>query len=498
MARDRSKRKTLAFTKTKEDRKMNWEAAYRLFVCLRKEAWLGPLGSDPSGGRNFLIRQILRALCRGEAPKSILEKYTNRTGPLERIIERIYGEDLPSLTLLHEAVQAASEVTGEGGKKSILDDVYQAAFKILGDWTWHADTAWDTPDGIAAGIETNVPMVSTIGDQPRCLEPASWNGNEPLRVFRGQTRREWHLEPSIARGTEISVPEELSRLEALIDALRAEKFPDYQDIHLIAIAQHYADVANVKTWLLDVTLDPFIGLFFASCNNTGGVGALYRFSTSEIASMTGEPKSLLGTLTVVHVPAVPRLDRQRGLFLIGGHPQAVEQLVPEAILFHQTPGRVFEDPDRGITKENLLAADSEFRDTLMSWKAGAARFKLHSAKLSRLALPFRLGDLDKRDYLDWLYHKLPHLKACDNQLRRGLEHLCALHVLLQQRSAKVNIVCRSLRRLYRAAQYFAPEYAGGVPQLYHIVRNVHLPFAATIEEELAIIDAVRCVEVTPP
>jgi FRG domain len=101
----------------------------------------------------------------------------------------------------------------------------------------------------------------------------SWKEAPDLRVFRGQRDATWNSDASIFRFNpgeeELRMRE--TRLAAFVDALR-ERHTHLNEEQLIALAQHYGgrEEADVQTWHLDVTTDPFVALFFASLGAVGG------------------------------------------------------------------------------------------------------------------------------------------------------------------------------------------------------------------------------------
>ena len=69
--------------------------------------------------------------------------------------------------------------------------------------------------------------------------------------------------------TERIIRERLRRTGAFVQRLRQTR-PDLDELRAVAIAQHYSSPAQLHTWLVDVTSNPFAALYFASSGAENG------------------------------------------------------------------------------------------------------------------------------------------------------------------------------------------------------------------------------------
>jgi hypothetical protein len=128
------------------------------------------------------------------------------------------------------------------------------------------------------------------------------------------------------------------------------------DDQVIAVAQHYSKELGVATWLLDVTYDPRVALFFASDGGReGDIGVVNCIVRHEWERLSANGTNRLGKLRVIDVPGILRIERQRASFLDTSHPDLFEQYVAHTVWFRQVDGLRFEDPDapHPITAERM-------------------------------------------------------------------------------------------------------------------------------------------------
>jgi hypothetical protein len=191
-----------------------------------------------------------------------------------------------------------------------------------------------------------------------------WNGNHfhDDVVFRGESSTKWsekQFAASIYRSDpdERTLAERIRKLEVAAHWFR-RKFRDRNDetIEIVAILQHYA----LPTWLLDVTTSIYAALYFAS-GEPDGTGVVYTYSTEEMKRYRVIAPELVPPVRQIKPQFVPRIDRQYGAFLDGGHGWSVRHLVFGELTFTQVPGMQFEDPGLGITKARLLANEGDWR-----------------------------------------------------------------------------------------------------------------------------------------
>lgn len=361
------------------------------------------------------------------------------------------------------------------GTDEPLDDVYHAAFYVM----FHR-YPWQTKD----------------------------------TAFRGQ-RQMWRVQPSLfvppALGTPLNAEEfdrRVRRLARYVAELGgtaglADNIATVEE--RIAAAQHH----GIPTWLVDVSSDPFVALFFASHHGSAGqLGVMMRFCTNEWLELNAGSGSRVGMMRVVAAPHVRRLQAQKGFFLENSHPDIVEQYVAYRLVFRQQPGLVFEDAGRGITEAALLGSTddplTEFTDRFRRQEqlgAGPAETlpALPGQPDARAMEPLTAADY-RTVALSWL-HAPPLSVPADSPLPanvdRILDQLCEFHHRLQLRPGELSIVPRSLRRLKSATTLLVlhlPPSDRPALTLRGLVDHGYLGHA--LGEEKAVILAV-CDEVDP-
>jgi hypothetical protein len=219
------------------------------------------------------------------------------------------------------------------------DDVYHAATYIL----------WE-------------PMVTYT---PR--EVTSEDRHKHPWIHRGQCDMTWAVSPNIMRPrpgatgpvTRDLVRRDLRRTGAFIRRLQARR-PDLDEPHAAAVAQHYSSAANIRTWLVDMTSDPFVALWFASFGGkTGQIGIVESPHLEDWNSIADDPENPLGPVRLLYPAGVPRLKAQHGLFLEAPNGAFWRQSINQRLTFRQHDGVVFEDPDIGVTDAWLMPTDDD-------------------------------------------------------------------------------------------------------------------------------------------
>lgn len=190
--------------------------------------------------------------------------------------------------------------------------------------------------------------------------------------YRGLSDEAYSLTPTIFRGEGGDIQAELDRLSSLVRFLEAEL--GVSEPEAVAIAQHYHDEAGVGTWLLDVTSNPLVALFHATTNDKGAdiIGVVTGFSESNITEFQTDAPVTLGDIRVIEpeidrVGSVPRIDRQDAAFFEGAHPRLFDQYIGYDITFRQQPDIVFEDPELGITRDELLPESDPIIERIDDW-----------------------------------------------------------------------------------------------------------------------------------
>lgn len=213
-----------------------------------------------------------------------------------------------------------------------------------------------------------------------------------LEFYRGQRKREWdlipslyrdpvdHLDPAKSRGTIDDRLETLAQFVVQIDnELNEDDRSFYDEDSLVAVAQHFHDAAKQtpRSWLLDVTVDPLIALYFAaSSTDADAVGVVYQFQrkwlVNDLPIVGGQPGFRL-----IMPAAIPRIQRQEAAFL-ELHPVLLNQIIPRLFTFHQQEDLQFIDPYLGITEFRLLHAHSRLKIELESGRGWPMGIELSS------------------------------------------------------------------------------------------------------------------------
>lgn len=318
----------------------------------------------------------------------------------------------------------------------------------------------------------------------------------PGMYYRGQRRDRWRTVPSLFRlGPEEashaveSVTRQTALLAAFTDALESTRPGQYSDEQRVAIAQHYGQQSAAHpplcTWLLDLTTDPLIALFFASCDGQeGDCGVIMRVSAKEWERLSANGQNTFGPLRVVEVPGAERIERQHGLFLQAPHPDLIDQYGGAQMTFHQKPGLAFEDATLGITKSRLLPGPhaDPLADWVQQWHPPTA---LPQREWPVLAT-YHQGHLSSQDYHHIIQSWLPHWNVSSTAPelaahRVVLQQLTKFHARIQTFADQIEPAARSIHNLESAARslVYHDEASLGFPMdLQRVVRWEYLSKAS--------------------
>ncbi len=261
------------------------------------------------------------------------------------------------------------------------------------------------------------------------------------QLYRGQRNASWLTLPSLFRDNPAS---KLNSLADAVARIRAA-LPTLDDDQVIAVAQHYSKELRVATWLLDVTFDPRVALFFASDGGAAGdVGVVNCIMHREWSDLSAGGTNRLGRLRVIDVPDVLRIERQRASFLDTSHPELFDLYVPHSVWFKQVQGLTFEDVSapHPVSKDVLYPSPDPTLESLLA-----------AVPLPREDLRIRSSG-DPRDALDGdAYWKIAQSwcdavgVAIDGCRAVTLRVVCDVHASLQRRPDAFKLPERSLMRL---------------------------------------------------
>ncbi len=199
-----------------------------------------------------------------------------------------------------------------------------------------------------------------------------------LRLYRGQRKDSWEVGAKIYRGLPDGPGREPALRARATSACRighaiAERL-DLPFTEAMAVAQHYsaADILGVPTWLVDLSRNPWVALFFASDGGeTGDFGIVWDIMGKEYTRHAAGEGNPIGSLQFVVPHGVPRIDNQAGVFVVAGLPQIFDQYVAFGwdTRFREHTGLRFEDPVLGISEHIIYPPDDPLRGMLAEVRA---------------------------------------------------------------------------------------------------------------------------------
>ncbi|MGH7800262.1 MAG: FRG domain-containing protein [Thermodesulfobacteriota bacterium] len=402
-----------------------WQDAYRVYLDMKARSfWTPPVTPGSPEAESYTISYLVRNL-----------GYQSLENGLADLKDSGFPCPESEITKVRQLYRAVDETSRA---ESPLEDVYQAALSILSD-------------------------------------PRFWDEDPEWRVYRGQ-RKPWSTVPKMFRGnpTNEVLTKKMDQLASFCNVLHAQ-YPQFRDEYQrIAIAQHYSIEADVETWLVDLTSDPFIALFFASLNGKeGDSGVVTAFLRKEWEELSAGGRNRLGDIKLIRVQGVPRIEAQKALFLNGSHPDLIEQYVAFEIRFRQKCGFIFEDPSREITKDNLLPESDPFRALAVDWKKYPSRLKgsLSVRPPENANQPLRALHYMEiaQSWVEEYSSSLQQPVILSPEARDLLWRVCDFHARLQERREEANITARSLRRLLHAVDFILKSSGEQLPDLKSFV-----------------------------
>jgi hypothetical protein len=171
-----------------------------------------------------------------------------------------------------------------------------------------------------------------------------WICDKERSLYRGQRNTEWPVVPTLFRPDAV-YDNCVQSLQLFVNMMRSV-YPNFSDDQCIAAAQHFGAEANTKTHLIDVTWDPFVALFFASDKaEENHLGVIDHLVIPEWKKLVACENYEPGSIKVIEVKEILRIDKQRALFLVTPDPEMYERYFPYRIWFKQHIGMVFTDEE---------------------------------------------------------------------------------------------------------------------------------------------------------
>ncbi|HWN99747.1 MAG TPA: FRG domain-containing protein [Blastocatellia bacterium] len=364
-----------------------------------------------------------------------------------------------------DQIQLAAEAQWRG--LAIAADVWKEAAQMRADWSANRERPGRDRDEPPDGRHPDDPLDDVYHAALSALSSPEWEPSPSgERLYRGQRRLSdpraapkdrWDVRPTLFR-IGVDADAELLKLTAFVRFLQ-QKIRELDEEGAVALAQHYSKEAGVKTWLLDVTRDPFVAFFFASYGgNEKDIGVINMMPTVEWNQFAAEGRNQFGAIRIVTPPDTLRIHNQRALFIHTSHPSFFEQYVPYAIYFKQHPGLVFEDPtfDPPITSESIYPPTDE---VLRLLPFDFSKLDAESLSIGPAGDPG--SALTHADYLNlaesWLAEEGVEIDAGQAET---LLKLCQVHELLQ-REPILEMKQRNIHRLKHAVELLADAQRNG-------------------------------------
>ena len=173
-----------------------------------------------------------------------------------------------------------------------------------------------------------------INSIPQFLSRPLWDTRTML--FRGVTRSNYELQPSIARVALSTHEERLAYEVQLFEDFQERAFPylnrePKNGLEWLTLAQHY----GIPTRLLDWTSNPLVALFFAVEKDDDHDGSVYKLIQSRWVSGAEDAFEIEEEFGIRPKHTDPRYINQAGLFTI--HPTHSVQFSTEHIAKYVIP-----------------------------------------------------------------------------------------------------------------------------------------------------------------
>ena len=229
----------------------------------------------------------------------------------------------------------------------------------------------------------------------------------------------------------------------------------FDDLLALAYMQHFKADAKLHPPMIDLTYDPFVALFFATRSaRNGRTGAIYRFSLK--ADFVQFSKfSSLGHLSLVELPGIHRIRRQRALLFFCSSGEALDQLMPFHCEFLQHENVRFLDEELGITDEKLLHDDQGNVDFCKRFEKWSRRSEPNASEADTSLRPPSLHMETEelyQDVISWLGER--DYEISGTGLREEIRKLVEFHSRLEQ-DAGIRPGTYTIRNLTEAAGKFA-------------------------------------------
>ncbi len=271
------------------------------------------------------------------------------------------------------------------------------------------------------------------------------------KLYRGQRDARWPGVPSFFRKPGADRAKGLAQVNGLAKAIAARR-PKLQAEQALAMIQHYSKELAAQTWLIDVTWDPAVALFFASDGGRAGdIGVVTMLVRAEWEKLAAGGRNRLGQIRLIEVPDVLRIERQRALFLDTSHPDLLEQYVAHSVWFRQVDDLVFEDLEAGwpVSKDRCYPEDDPTLKFLNGIVGDVDIGGVDEEVEPMLAPPSDASEpLSAEDYLaiarSWCEEEGVAVEGTYEEVLAGA---CHVHSVLQQRRDEIKISLRSLHRL---------------------------------------------------
>ena len=279
--------------------------------------------------------------------------------------------------------------------------------------------------------------------------------DNPGWLYRGQSDHRWLLIPSMYRPNpplSTVAEERKTELQAATDRVcglvrqMQTSHSSIQDEQGVAMVQHYSGETKCGTWLIDLTRNPFIALYFASKDGQDGqMGVVHILSATEFDAFSACGKNRLGALLLVEPGDVVRIRAQEAVFLDTSHPDLCAQLSHLKLFFKQRNGVVFADEYLAtpVTPAALFPENDEWRKEMSRLLPQESATPLRCMPVADVGEELGCEEYEKLA-LSWCEYEALSL---DHVTRKAIRVACEAYVEFLKLGNKVDGVWRNLHRL---------------------------------------------------
>lgn len=189
--------------------------------------------------------------------------------------------------------------------------------KIVASDPWKARLFWPPENRFYAEFD-NAQVKKTEDLLQWCRSLRMAHGNSDILYFRGETRCEWSLQPSLMREPSLRTSE-----SDMLTDLMTRQPDDFQNIDRVAMEWVFAQHHGLPTRVLDVTRNPLVALYFACEDADQHDGRIHVFAVPKrlVVPFNGEEAT--------YVMSFAKLSREHQDLLLGKSPASIGDGAPD-------------------------------------------------------------------------------------------------------------------------------------------------------------------------